>query len=139
MARNLDSKSFPLDATQILGVPILDRQHRSILALLKQLECTPEALITSEGINELMTRLMSQLPEHFDTEEEWMKSSGMPSQLIAEHSVEHTRVIEDLTHLQTEAMKKNTVKVGAVVKIIREWILHHIYGLDLEIKKYVKP
>lgn len=139
MTPKSDNQTFHLDPSQILGVPTLDQQHQSILDLLEQLEKAPEALITSEGINEIMTRLMSQFPEHFNTEEEWMSSHGVPAETVTEHIAEHTKILEDLTLLQAEAMKRNTIKVRSIVQIVRQWILHHIGGLDLELKKYVKP
>ena len=138
MNRKSDSKPSGLDPSRLIGVPILDQQHEELVALLGQLAKEPDALITSESVVDMMTLLMKKLPEHFHDEETYMKSCGMPAILVKDHVDRHTKIAEELAHLQFDSMHNRGVKVSDIVRVVNDWILHHIDNVDLEIRKYIK-
>ena len=123
-----------LPDSHIIGVQIIDQQHQELLELLARLCQVQEPSANSASVADALALLMPKMIEHFDTEEDYMKSCGMPPQLLSEHVMEHTKIVEELSHLQMDLIKQSAIKVSDLIDSARSWIFDHITRFDIAIK-----
>jgi len=112
------------------GIPIIDEQHRSIVATINSLYYFlqeghgPEISASTLAIIEQYAHI------HFRTEERLMTEAGYPA--LKEHVLMHKNLVEKSKGLSYESHMKN--EPGIILKFLKEWWMSHINNED---RKYI--
>ena len=65
-----------------------------------------------------------------------MRSSDMPLQIVDRHIAEHTRIVEEITQINVDAMNRLGTRVRDIGNLATQWILEHFADFDREIRNY---
>lgn len=94
----------------VLGVPLIDRQHRMLFAWYTALRGAPDVQQVADG-------LLAYASRHFAEEETWAFELGLE---IGEHQQRHDRLLAKLELLQDGAKRVH------VTALAFEWLSVHI-------------
>ena len=115
----------------IVGVKILDDQHRGMMRILNELHAAAMKGRVGEVAGPLLSQVSCAAREHFSTEEELMESTRYPA--LAEHRAKH----EDLLARAAEFLDRhNEGDITSYVQLlyfVRDWFRDHLKHED---KKY---
>lgn len=118
------------------GVEWQDRHHKE---LLKRVGGLLDAMSVGSGKDELdrlFRFLDSYFVVHFDAEEQAMSKYGFPD--AVEHLKEHTGFIENVAALRHEfSCGATSVLVVKVQKLVVDWLINHIGGMDKRLGVYI--
>lgn len=123
----------------LIGIPSIDEEHLSLLNQLDDLFRSPGDSPQSSRFSEALSRLSSELIDHFTNEERMMRSIGVPPDKLARHVDAHGVIIEQITQLSFDLMKRRPIERGEVVGKMRQWILGHLAEHDLDLRNYPPP
>ncbi len=127
----------PLPQQLLIGIPSIDEEHQSLLAQLNELFQSPNDNPQSAQFSEDLSRLSSNLIDHFTNEERVMRSVGIPPDKLARHMDAHSAIIEQITQLSFDLMKRRRVDRVEVVARMKDWILGHLTEHDLDLRNYL--
>ena len=113
-----------------VGQPILDQQHRRLLAIIGDLaECADgEGKAADLRFHDILNDLSLYAREHFVTEENLL-AQRQYSELETQCS-EHAAYETQLTEIMTNAVFGKLEK-GLLLHFLRSWWLDHILGSDM--------
>lgn len=121
-----------------IGVPVIDEQHQILIELLGRLRNNSESDVGVEKVGEIMSQIFNQIIEHFETEEMYMRTCGMPADEFERHCEGHSTIVEEYVALQYRTMNDAPSKVKDVIEVLETWIMGHVFSNDFQIRKYVK-
>jgi hemerythrin-like metal-binding protein len=118
-----------------VGSPVLDQQHKALVALINQLH----AAMLKGGLKEDVQRVFSELvyytESHFKCEEGLMRQAGYPS--LAAHQRQHVEFVEKARDLQSQLLAgKFTVSMD-LLRFLKSWLSEHILGADQQYAPYL--
>jgi hemerythrin len=129
----------PLPQQLLIGIPSIDEEHQSLLEQLDDLFQSPNDNPQSAQFSEDLSRLSSNLIDHFTNEERVMRSIGISSDELARHMDAHSAIIEQITQLSFDLMNRRQIDRGDVVARMKDWILGHLTEHDLDLRNYPPP
>ncbi|MDS4031757.1 MAG: bacteriohemerythrin [Candidatus Contendobacter sp.] len=106
-------------------VPMIDRQHVRLVALLNRISDAVKTGQEAERIMALLDELVVFTRNHFATEEQLMDQYGYADALA--HRQEHRKLVEDLLGIQREF---DSVSLMLTLQALKEWLRKHINGDD---------
>ena len=121
----------------LIGVPFIDKEHDELVAQLDSLLSHPEALPDTEKFSEILSQLGGQINAHFNHEEDFFKSLGMPEKEVEGHVQTHTDILNQYTQLVLDLMHGKAPGRTDVLLMIKDWIIGHVVRFDLNIKNYI--
>jgi hemerythrin-like metal-binding protein len=118
-----------------VGSPVLDQQHKALIALINQLHAAMLKGALKEDMQHVFSELVYYTESHFKSEEGLMRQAGYPS-LAAHHAqhVEFAQKARDL-HAQLQA-GKFTVSMD-LLRFLKSWLSEHILGADQQYAPYL--
>lgn len=125
------------DDSMLLGVPVLDGQHKALADLLARLQQYPDLPLRSEEVGEILPQFLRLMLQHFETEELYMKSSDMPREEFEAHQSAHSEILSRVANLQFDAMKQPDLKVSHLFDNFNTWVIEHLLSQDLAIRGYL--
>lgn len=137
MERRATARHPPLEFAIRIGLPVIDREHVTLVRQLDQLNADKDAHPGSEAFSEVLSRLGRNIDVHFDSEEEILRACGMPSDLVLEHIRAHTEIIEQYTRLNLELMAGKHHSREEALRLVRRWIVEHVLTHDLRLSDYL--
>lgn len=129
----------PLPQQLLIGIQSIDEEHQSLLDRLNELFPSPGDNPQSAHFSEALSRVSSDLIDHFTNEERVMRLLGVPPEKLARHMDAHSAIIEQITHLSFDLMKRRQIERGEVVARMKDWILGHLTEHDLDLRNYPPP
>lgn len=132
----MPTSSISLPERLLLGIGYLDEQHRRLFALLDQLVRAPERDTGSDAFSEVITRISRELEGHFQSEEAFMKSCGLPEANIAAHVEAHSQILYQLAETHLTMMSVLSPDYDSTIRQIAEWIVTHVELFDLTLRRY---
>ena len=109
----------------VLGIPIIDKQHRNLLRILKKIHiaCKDADETASHIINSNVHEIIEYLGTHFRTEEKIM--------LLLEYKgfINHRQIHDDYIRkliMETALHSMSKYFPGLFIDSIKDWILSHI-------------
>jgi len=123
-----------MDKHLLLGVPGIDHQHSELFHSLQHLMAVG---LNEEALSEVLSRLTRQIHDHFASEERFMASLDMPEDLLREHELAHSRIIEDLTQIHLDTMFGLRLPVDEVIGRVAAYFEHHLLDFDLGLKAFL--
>jgi hemerythrin len=123
--------TFTLNETLSLGVPEMDEQHRVLVDLINSLHRVmmgEDSRHLAEAKAQTIDALVEYCVRHFESEEEFMLSIGYPD--LDDHRNEHQAFIAKVLEYRDELMTAYAVQGSQVIKMMTEWLHHHILTKD---------
>lgn len=117
-----------------VGNPILDEQHRKLLAICKGLVLCGE-LRGAERVSrfhELLDEIARFAREHFKTEENILANVGYSD--LEEQKREHLEFEERFTEILCDA-STGTIDIPEISRFVSDWWLNHIQIADMRYKE----
>lgn len=122
-----------------IGIPSIDEEHKVLLSQLNGLFVHPGDTPQSAEFSEALSRLTSELLDHFASEERVMRALGISADRLARHIDAHNAVIEQITELSFDLMRRKSLHRDDVIFQVREWIIGHLADHDLELRGFARP
>ena len=120
----------------LIGVLSIDREHHALVILLDRLILQPKVSVRSVRFSEVLNLLGEMLTEHFNNEEMYFSSCGMPIDEVRAHQQAHSEILEQYTQLNLDLMADKVLASSDVARMIKEWIVDHLLEHDLKIRQY---
>ncbi|MBB5346678.1 bacteriohemerythrin [Desulfoprunum benzoelyticum] len=122
-----------LGETYLLGITVLDEQHRRMTELVNLLI---DAVRTDAG-DDRSSRLLNELVEyttsHFNTERELMERFDYPDR--ATHNASHDYLLVEIADFGEQLAQQGKL---FMVKLIRDWLLQHIAREDRPLGRFLR-
>jgi hemerythrin-like metal-binding protein len=118
------------------GIPTIDNEHQTLFDQLNSLSDNTEVQPDSAEFSEALSRLSGNLIDHFANEEKVMRSVGVPAELLARHMDAHNEVIEQITQMCFDLMRRKTIGRDQALERVRSWIVRHLTEYDMKLRAY---
>ncbi|MBL8403226.1 MAG: hemerythrin family protein [Dechloromonas sp.] len=128
------------DEALLTGIPTVDQQHRDIARLGAKMLKETGLPLTSERFGDYFAEFWQLVADHFETEEELMRTLGFPKDQVDVHTREHSALLERL--IQTNIHSTTVSEWKHVSDIAHELIaiiVDHIIHFDLSLKSATTP
>jgi hemerythrin-like metal-binding protein len=123
-----------------IGMPLIDAEHADLIIelnrLLSQTDNPPALTPKSELFAEAISRIGEKIIQHFEHEEEILKTCGFPASEVSEHIAAHERIVEQFAQLQFDMMLGKSPDHSTILLMIRSWVLTHLEGFDLRLRAF---
>jgi hemerythrin-like metal-binding protein len=118
-----------------VGAPVLDDQHKLLIALINELHATILQRGTEEELQRIFQELILYTESHFKCEEGLLRQACYP-RLVAHHLL-HVEFIDQGRRLYDELLAgKSTVSMDLLVAL-KKWWNGHILGTDRQYVSYL--
>lgn len=111
----------------------IDEQHKKLFELAGYAYICADRQISRTEIKQLLKGFFDYMREHFDDEEEYMRSIGYP-RLEAHHRI-HEEIIAGFSEVVKTTSNTNELKEKLGI-IAKNWLLQHILKEDMQIEEY---
>ena len=118
------------------GNPLLDGDHRQLVALINALFEAMEGSPPGSTIGKAMSDLVAYTQEHFGREEAEMERVGYVASLA--HRSEHAKLIRQIVELKTILETGGKINAPAVSEFLSEWLHRHIVTADMKLAAALK-
>ena len=124
------------DDALLLGIPLIDQQHREIAKLVDALLAEPDEKLSSEAGSTFLGEFQRLLALHFTTEEVMMgRRTDLNSGDVAGHKSEHTAILTNFANLIFEvALSKKDIRFSEILPMVEAAVVDHIINFDLALK-----
>lgn len=122
------------DDSNNLGIPIIDEQHRGIVATINSFHYFIQAGSGLDGLKPTLNILEHYTNIHFKTEEKLMNEAGYPN--LADHIELREKLMKKTKEIAREATSLSEPEIA--LKFLKEWWLGHINKEDKQYGPYVK-
>ena len=119
----------------LLGIPMIDNQHKNFFVILDNLETLNQKQEKSE-MHSLINELQNYVIYHFQTEEDLMVNSQSPN--IDLHVMEHELFRKKVEEFHHSYYNNNEELLNEMISFMRKWLLIHISGTDAEYADSIK-
>jgi len=121
--------------TYLLGIPMIDNQHKKFFVILDNLVTLNQKQEKSE-IHTVINELQNYVIYHFQTEEDLMVKSHSPN--IDLHIMEHELFRKKVEEFHHSYYNNNAELLNEMISFMRKWLLIHISGTDSEYADSIK-
>ena len=119
----------------LLGIPMIDNQHKKFFVILDNLETLNQKQEKSE-MHSLINELQNYVIYHFKTEEDLMVKSQSPN--IDLHIMEHELFRKKVEEFHHSYYNNNEELLNEMISFMRKWLIIHISGTDAEYADSIK-
>jgi hemerythrin len=119
----------------LTGTSEIDEQHRRLVALIDEFYGELRKAEPHESLERLLRGLVDYTRYHFATEEGYMRRAGYPR--LKEHVAQHAAFVEKIEDVVNRLVKGELVLSLEVTAYLREWLSHHILGVDKELGRFL--
>ncbi len=133
----LTRSSSEIPPSLLIGVQLIDEEHRNLVVQLDALMANPEAHPRSEAFSEILDQLGRQIRTHFGNEEDIFTSFDMPADEVLSHVQAHNAILEQYTGLCLDLMSGKALDQSEVLTMMKHWIIGHVESHDLKIRDYL--
>jgi hemerythrin len=127
-----------LDASMLVGVPSIDNEHYALVFQLNRLLEQPGALPESETFTDILGKIGKHVQTHFESEEAYLMSCGMPTDEVEAHFRAHDKILEEYADLNLDLMNAKALAPADILQTIKSWIVDHVLTYDVAIRKYAR-
>ena len=110
----------------------MDAQHRHLFALINSMMLAN----TVDDIKPLLMQLYPYTREHFQQEEDLLRSKGYPG--LAAHAKGHNLLLGRLNAFSIE-VGQGVFNKPEMIKLVTDWAMNHIVHDDIRALNYVAP
>lgn len=122
----------------LMNLPVIDAQHKQIIAALDDLETALSKGISSTQVEELLVRAQHYVARHFSIEERYMEESGYPG--LVRQQEAHQEFSEKFARLLSDYRTGgfSQALVNSLHHELSHWIKEHVTGLDQSFGRYYR-
>jgi hemerythrin-like metal-binding protein len=125
------------DDSYATGDPVIDLQHRDLLALVAALDQVEPAQGDKEFFR-VLDRVLDFTWVHFEMEERLMSRVGYPAADHAEMTNQHTE-FKDYARVRTLELRfSQQTALGDFAPFLQEWLVGHEFGLDRKLATFIR-
>ena len=117
------------------GIDLVDAQHQALFEAVNRLADSFKEGKAKDQVKVSLDFLVDYTREHFQTEERFMREVGYPR--LAEHMVEHVRLMEQVRDLQMDLADGKAVTMDVTI-FLADWLKVHIHESDLDYVRYLR-
>ncbi len=118
----------PLEVKDLVGVDVLDQQHRQIAGLLNELQELLVAKKPASSHVEFLTRLLNSIRTHFSTEEQVLRTHAYPGFL--RHKAAHEGLARQLSELREQIATRKRELTLDYIELMKLWMADHVVEFD---------
>lgn len=119
-----------------VGNVLMDAHHRIFFETIKEFSEFPNKN-DHEAIRKRIEFLIEYAAMHLGAEERLMRQANYPD--IDEHKATHEAFVQELLSVKESFDKdRNSVTADTIMKIMQDWLAHHIAGSDKRYMPYVQ-
>ncbi len=118
----------------VLGIEIIDKQHKTILDLTNKLYELNNFSHISEA-KMVMRNIVEELNIHFDTENQLMRNNNV---FDISHKLEHDRYLEKVRKFNNNLQKDQFTIIADYLSSFRNWFHNHLIINDRKLAKSLK-
>jgi len=120
-----------------VGIPLLDSDHRALIALINKLHDGLRSEDDADAIVGVFDSLIAYTKFHFAREEKVMAVCGYPG--LEVHRAEHARFTDRVYELKDRyAAEPAAAMTGDLLEYLKAWLNHHILIQDMAYKAYTE-
>ena len=131
---------FEWNAGYSVGDPVLDEQHRRMLAILSALAYALEGDVAPEPdeVRAVFDALAGYITEHFAYEEQRIADAGYPEERIAAHRGEHNALLRTVQEFERVFERDGLPALDELMPFLYgDWLIHHICDTDRDYVAYL--
>jgi hemerythrin len=117
------------------GIDLVDTQHKALFAAVNKLADSFQEGTASIQVRESLDFLVGYAREHFHTEERFMGEMNYPG--LAQHRVEHARMMEQVHDLQMSLAEGKAATMDVTIFLV-DWLKVHIHESDMAYVYFMK-
>lgn len=107
---------------------LIDADHKTLIGMVNQLHEAADLGEDYITLSNILQRLATYTQEHFQREEDLMKSIAYPR--FKAHKEQHRKLLERVTDLQKELNRAREVVAIETAELLRFWLSSHILLSD---------
>lgn len=119
---------FPWSDELSVGVPRMDDQHKVLLRLVNRLADMTESGGGGASIRIVLGQLVDYTRFHFQDEERLMRENAFPD--LESHRRIHEGFVAEVDRMVARATEGGKVDAGALLPVLKDWLVRHIKGTD---------
>jgi diguanylate cyclase (GGDEF)-like protein/PAS domain S-box-containing protein/hemerythrin-like metal-binding protein len=127
-----DGPWIRFEDSHLVGVRVIDEQHRNLAHLVNGLNDALKHDETQESIMHMFDDLLAATARHFDTESRYMEEQHYPER--ERHETEHARLVNEVAHFKAQFSQG---REQLVLQLMKDWLLHHIVHSDKKLGDYL--
>jgi hemerythrin len=130
-----NSSGIPWDDRYLVGIQVIDEQHRELIRLFNELymgcmKGTEGDAFFSNNVHDLVNYMIF----HFSTEEEFLEKIRYPD--LAAHKMQHKIFIADVLE-RIDTLEPGRANVDLVINYFHDWIVTHFSLIDRKYATYI--
>ncbi len=118
-----------------IGVPLIDAEHRYLVALVNNLHDSLSGDDGSADLSRLFAHLIRYVGRHFRNEEALMQAVAYPG--IAEHRKQHEQLEDKTSDLSELFLSEGNQVAAQTMELLRDWLFVHVMSEDQEIGAFL--
>jgi len=118
-----------------MGVPLIDEQHKQLIALANNLIEAVDRGQKRQAIEDALRRLREYTVFHFNSEEQLMKEVLYDKR--GDHALEHRRLKEQVKHYRRSIYYKENLNPEAVLTFLQSWLIKHLLETDRLLANFI--
>jgi len=130
----LPKESQSWNNSLLLGIPLVDEQHKILIALFDEVISISQEENNSDKILPLLNELQRYTHYHFDTEEALMQQENI--QGVDFHIKQHSLFKKKIADFMIANNYNNRVLLNQIITFLRKWLVVHISETDAKTLKY---
>lgn len=131
-ATSPDVSWVQLTPREVLGIGVMDQQHRHLVNLLNQINASINHPASAGHPNTKFADLVGFTVLHFETELELMQRYEYPD--LRQHEREHTRLVQEVKQL-TKRFEEGAHM--ATLQVLKDWLVGHIRISDRKLAQFL--
>jgi hemerythrin-like metal-binding protein len=127
---------IPWQSKYETGIREIDAQHQQLVDILNKLFDAMSVGKGKEILESILDELTNYTVKHFSTEERFMIVYAYPQAMS--HKDEHQTLVDEIKKFKTDYAAGNTKISVNLANYLKEWLLNHILGADIEMTQYLR-
>jgi hemerythrin len=119
-----------------VGFDEIDNQHIHLVDLINQFYNAFREGKANEFLDTVYKEILLYTDYHFASEEKYMKQYNYPD--LEAHKVLHTGFIDKINDMLSEYKSGKLTISYELMNFLRDWLLNHINGTDMDYAKYFR-
>ena len=121
-----------------VGVPRMDKHHKKLFHIIKELHDGIGAGEVDEILNEIFARLIDYTEYHFTEEVKLLETFKYPQ--VNDQKIQHNffiSALKDVTHKYLQCERSLSV-IMEVQSLLRDWLVNHIMDHDIKYSSFIQ-
>ncbi len=125
------------DASLETGIEKIDRQHRQLFEIIKQLDELKDEPKSDVVMRRMLDKLMDFTIAHFSLEEDLMTEVNYPPDPTKAMVDEHHDFKTYLQLRSAELREAGTFEIGSFLRFLEKFLKTHEFGLDRQLADWI--